>query len=312
MILSRSLSAALLLSLGVSMPVLAEPEADPAPPATADAPALVSPSIVGGPDPVVAALLPLVLTPVSLGLAPITSGFSVFTVPAAVASGHVYAGDASRGLLAASLGAGSVFAGSMAFLYGVLGGSSNPIAVPLPLLGIAGLAAPVVAIPLDAAQTARKKGERLAMKASLTAEQPLAGGQLEPGLPRPMVGSWIAGLPAISTTIALNVSDPGAAQILSAAGLGLGYVISGDFQRAAWVSLVGSFFQASLIGAFRGTSILGTTDTVKLTGAVGALAIAGMTAWDSVRLLSDKQAQNSDVTTEAPAAVPVATESVLP
>ncbi|MEB3204918.1 MAG: hypothetical protein VKP57_09485 [Candidatus Sericytochromatia bacterium] len=310
MILSRSLSAALLLSLGVSMPVLAEPEADPAPPATADAPALVSPSIVGGPDPVVAALLPLVLTPVSLGLAPITSGFSVFTVPAAVASGHVYAGDASRGLLAASLGAGSVFAGGFAFLYGV--GYSNPITVLLTLLGIAGLAAPVVAIPLDAAQTARKKGERLAMKASLTAEQPLAGGQLEPGLPRPMVGSWIAGLPAISTTIALNVSDPGAAQILSAAGLGLGYVISGDFQRAAWVSLVGSFFQASLIGAFRGTSILGTTDTVKLTGAVGALAIAGMTAWDSVRLLSDKQAQNSDVTTEAPAAVPVATESVLP
>jgi hypothetical protein len=302
----------LFLSLGVSMPVLAEPEADKAAPATADAPALVSPSTVGGPDPAVAALLPLVLTPVSLGLAPITSGLSIFTVPTAVASGHIYAGDASRGLLAASLGAGSVFAGGVAFLYGVLGGSSNPIAVPLTLLGIAGLAAPVVAIPLDAAQTARKVGEKLAMKASLTAEQPLAGGQLDSGTPHPIVGSWIAGLPAISTAMALNVSDPGTAQILSAAGLGLGYVISGDFQRAAWVSLVGSFFQSSLTGAFRGTSILGTTDSIKLTGALGALAIAGLTAWDSVRLLSDKQAQSSDATTEAAAAVPGATDSVLP
>lgn len=323
MFASRSSSLALVLSIGVAHPALAGQDQATAPVAAGDAAGSSAGSGGSGPDPLVAALLPLTLAPLSLAVAPAISGLSILTVPLAASSGHLYAGDGSRGLLATSLGAASVFAGGISLLYGYFFGSSNLAAsTAFNLLGYAGLLAPAIGIPLDAANTARRKRESLAAKALLTAGEP-AGisseaaptGPPAPTAPRftgPSTGPWIAGLPALSTAVALNVSDPGTTQALSATGLALGYVIGGDFQRAAWVSLVGSFFQASLIGAAKGTSIVGSSDAIKLTGTLGALAIAGLTAWDSVRLYSSKLDPAPPSEAEAPAAALVATDSVQP
>ncbi|MEB3236762.1 MAG: hypothetical protein VKO64_03945 [Candidatus Sericytochromatia bacterium] len=93
----------------------------------------------------------------------------------------------------------------------------------------------------------------------------------------------MAGLPAPASLLAFSVSDPGATQIASSTALGLGYTLSGDFQRALLIGLVGGFFQSSLIGASRGQSILGADDGLKLVGSLGALALAGLTARDAVR-----------------------------
>ncbi|MBM3259080.1 MAG: hypothetical protein FJY99_04980 [Candidatus Sericytochromatia bacterium] len=317
----RSYSLALVLTIGVAHPALAKQDQDqdqaPAPVAAGDASGSSAGSGGSGPDPLIAGLLPLTLAPLSAAVAP---ALSILTVPLAASSGHLYAGDGSRGLLAASLGAASMFAGGISLWYGSSLGSSNVAAFTiLNLLGFAGLLAPVVGIPLDAANTARRKRESLAAKDLLTTGEPAdIGSETAPKAPTAprftgqSTGPWIAGLPALSTAVALNVSDPGTMQALSATGLALGYVIGGDFQRAAWVSLVGSFFQASLIGASKGTSIIGSSDAIKLTGTLGALAIAGLTAWDSVRLYSSKLDPARPGEAEAPAAALVATDSVQP